>query len=131
MRSVAFVAAILAGYAAISFGLLKILWIKFGAHFYWSDHSHNVQAPLGMDAVLILALIIAGLSMISLRHVVPASLTVVGILMYEYFFLHDDVHSLIQVLFALGLISGQLTAFFLNTMVAIEYDRRFIGRIVE
>ncbi|SHH20339.1 hypothetical protein SAMN05444003_2458 [Cognatiyoonia sediminum] len=131
MRSVAFVAAILAGYAAISFGLLKILWIKFGAHFYWSDHSHNVQAPLGMDAVLILALIIAGLSMISLRHVIPASLTVVGILIYEYLFLHDEVHSLIQVLFALGLISGQLIAFFLNTMVAIEYDRRFKGRIVE
>ena len=131
MRSVAFVAAILAGYAAISFGLLKILWIKFGAHFYWSDHSHDVQAPLGLDAALILALILAGLSMISLRHLMPASLTVIGVLLYEYLFLHDEVHSLTQVLFAIGLISGQLITFFLNLLVAIGHDKNFKGRIVE
>ncbi|WP_108839463.1 hypothetical protein [Tateyamaria sp. Alg231-49] len=132
MRSAGYVSAILTGYAAISFGLVKILWRQFGAHFYWSDHSHEVQASFGLDIVLILGLIVAGLSMISLRYIVPASLTVATICLYEYLYLHDEVHSLPQVMLATGLISGQLITFYLNVLIAIEDGRlRWRGRLID
>ncbi|MEO9573564.1 MAG: hypothetical protein ABJ360_23285 [Roseobacter sp.] len=132
MRSAGYVSAILTGYAAISFGLLKILWRQFGAHFYWSDHSHDVQASFGLDVMLILALIFAGLTMITLRFVVPASLTVIAICLGEFLYLHDEVHSLPQIMLVVGLISGQLITFYLNVLIAIEGEKfRWRGRLID
>lgn len=132
MRSAGYVAAILSGYAAISFGVLKILWRQFGAHFYLSDHGHEVQASFGLDVVLILALILAGLSMITLRFIVPATLTVVVICLGEFLYLHDEMHSLPQIILVVGLITGQLITFYLNVLIAIEDEKlRWRGRLID
>lgn len=121
MKNLAFVSAILAGYAAMSMGILKILWRQFGVHFYASGMAHEPQASVILDVVLIATLIGAGLCLVTLNVVVPALFLTVAVCLFEFLHLHDDPHDLWQTLLTISLIVGQVMALFFN-LAALKAD---------
>lgn len=124
MKAAGCIAAILTGYTAISLGVLKVFWRQFGVHFYFSDHSHAPEAPFFLDVMLISLLIGAGLCLVILRAVIPATLTVLSVSFFEFLFLHSDRHDLAQTILFVGILVGQLITLYLHTILHSQDRRR-------
>ncbi len=109
VKNVAFVSVLLTGYVAMSFGILKIFWRQFGAHFYSPGIEHPPQAGLALDTALISLILFCGMCLVVFRLIVPALVCLIGTFFFEFTFLHDGHHSLVQYVFVIGAIVGQLT----------------------
>lgn len=116
MRNATFVFAVLTGYSAMSFAVLKIFWRHFGVHFYAPGIAHHPQAGLLADGILIFLIMMCGICLVLFRNVIPALLTLILVYFFEFTYLHDDHHNFWQYAFAIGAIVGQIItlAMYLN-----------------
>jgi hypothetical protein len=114
----------LAGYGAISFGFLKVSWLSFGVHFYWSGLSHDPQAPIIVDLILISILIVGGIYLVLLREIIAALLIIFVVCLFEAAFLHSGPHQLMQLSVIVLALIGQATVLLLNFMLIISPERR-------
>lgn len=120
MKSVAFISVIMTGYVGMSFGILKIFWRQFGAHFYAHGVSHAPQAGAALDWVLISLIIVAGLSLVMIRAVVPALIILIAAFFVEFGLFHGGHHSFWQYVFVIGAISGQFITLSLYVLAYVE-----------
>lgn len=114
MNTDAHISAVLAGYGAIAFGILKGSWVLYGAHFYGSGLSHSTQSPLAVDLVLIGALIGGGLALVARRALVPALVITFAVCLFEAAFLHTGPHGFWQLSLIVSALLGQTLVLCLN-----------------
>ncbi len=117
MYTLNFFSSMMAGYAAMSFGILKLLWLKYGVHFYVSGESHVSHAPPFFDISAALLLIIFGFQLVRNKTIIPSLLVVMCICIYEFAFLHPGDHSVVQISLYVAIVAGQIFTLNLNAVV--------------
>lgn len=123
MKSVAFVFAVMTGYAAMSFAVLKVFWRHFDVHFYAPGVAHPPQAGLFMDSILVFLICFSALCLVLFRAVVPALLTLLMAYFFEFLFLHDGHHVFWQYAFVVGAIVGQIVTLAIYLISHTELGR--------
>lgn len=96
----------LCGYAIVSFAILKIFWLAFGAHFYLYIAPDLHDTPVYFDVLSMVLLVICGAMLLAGRFLALSSLIAFCLVSYEYQFHHHDQHSFWQVALIVWLLSS-------------------------
>lgn len=129
MKRAARIATILAGYGAISFAILKILWRWAGVHFHSINDVHAPQAGVFFDGFLILLLALAGISLVREQLKYISFTVAISIVAFEIFFLHVDNHSVSHMVVPVSVLFGLISAVSLTCLAAARriYRKRLSG----
>ena len=118
MKVAAHISTILAGYGAISLGLLKVFWVQFSVHFNTPGIHNEPQASAPLDFAMITVMIMGGIALVALRARIPMHIILITVCLYEFLVLHDGYHNTGQLVTITVAILGQIISLFLNLLAS-------------
>ncbi len=112
-----------AGYGLVSFGILKLFWMRFGLHFYLDPGQFDYPAALWVEGAITIAFIVTGLAVLAFYRLFIFALIGFALVGMEYFVLHLCDHAAWQLAIPISLMTA-LTLVAFSEIVIWREGRR-------